>query len=347
MLTPFLSDADVSLYHGDALEVLRSLPSESVHCCVTSPPFYGLRDYGTGTWEGGLDPGCDHTPPKRRTRRLRQRRKARAVHDNNTNSGRSTSQAPRVPRLCGKCGAQRVDQQIGLEDTPEAWVAALVAVFREVRRVLRPDGTLWLEVGDSYASNPGSGYANGNLGGLSGRDSERYQETLKAGAATFRAPKRTGDLKPKDLIGAPWQLAFALRADGWYLRSDIVWARPNPMPESVTDRPTKPTATCFCWRSSPGISSTRKPSERHRLQLDTRTPTCIATNPSWSGNRLALRCSKRPCATRPMGKRCRPQRSVSVDHLHPAVPRSPLRHLPRSTGQTLHPGRHVGAGVLP
>ncbi len=190
MLTPYLSDPDCTIYVGDALDCLRELPDASVHMCATSPPFYGLRDYG-------------------------------------------------------------MEGQIGLEDSPDAWVARLVEVFREVRRVLHDDGTLFVEIGDSYVSNPGSGYASGNLGGLAGADSPQYQETLKAGASTFRAPRRTGDLKPKDLLGQPWLLAFALRADGWYLRSEIIWARPNPMPESVTDRPTKAHSTVFLLSKRP------------------------------------------------------------------------------------------------
>lgn len=160
----------LTILHGDALTQLKTLESESVQTCVTSPPYWGLRDYG-------------------------------------------------------------VDGQIGLESTPEAYVAALVDVFREVRRVLRKDGTLWLNLGDSYA-HEGKGTNNGrdksSLAGLATQD----QFPLKQS----HWPK---GCKRKDLVGIPWMVAFALRADGWYLRSDIIWAKPNPMPESVTDRPTK------------------------------------------------------------------------------------------------------------
>jgi DNA modification methylase len=131
---------NVDILVGDCRQILAQMPDQSVHTCVTSPPYFGLRDYG-------------------------------------------------------------VDGQIGLEQTPEAYVAEMVAVFREVRRVLRDDGTLWLNLGDSYAG--------------------------------------AGGLKKKDLIGIPWRVAFALQADGWYLRQDIIWHKPNPMPESVRDRCTK------------------------------------------------------------------------------------------------------------
>ena len=153
---------------GDALASLRTLPDASVQCCVTSPPYWGLRDYGA---EG----------------------------------------------------------QIGQESTPEEYVARLVEVFREVRRVLRDDGVLWLNLGDSYA---------GQSGGGQGATSQRAGRTNVA--AQIRPTTRRGErLKPKDLVGIPWMVAFALRADGWYLRSEVIWSKPNPMPENVTDRPTR------------------------------------------------------------------------------------------------------------
>jgi len=130
--------------------------------------------------------------------------------------------------ICGKCGAIRIDQQIGLEPTPEAFVAKMVEVFREVRRVLRKDGVLFLNLGDSYA--------------MSTKGSSGKGEKQKTNAGTIlldRCWKIPTGLKPKDLVGIPWMVAFALRADGWWLRQEIIWAKPNPMPESVTDRCTK------------------------------------------------------------------------------------------------------------
>lgn len=161
----------VDLKYGvDVIEGLRQIPDESVHCVVTSPPYWGLRDYG-------------------------------------------------------------VDGQIGLERTPEEFIQKLVEVFREVRRVLRSDGTAWVNMGDGYAS-AGNG-PQGDKG-----QCKRPKNTKKAEYEQRRSTITAG-FKPKDLIGQPWMLAFALRADGWYLRSDIIWSKPNPMPESVTDRPTK------------------------------------------------------------------------------------------------------------
>jgi DNA modification methylase len=148
---------------GDCLEVLKTFPDESINCCITSPPYYGLRDYG-------------------------------------------------------------VEGQIGHEKTPEEYVNKVLEVFREVRRVLRKDGTLWLNLGDSYV---GSGVHSGGKSCNKGN----------TGSTNSYVPPKPG--KSKDLLGIPWMVAFALRADGWFLRSDIIWHKPNCMPESVTDRPTK------------------------------------------------------------------------------------------------------------
>jgi DNA modification methylase len=181
----------IKLLHGDCREVMRTWLEASVHCCVTSPPYFGLRDYG--------------------------------------HAG-----------------------QIGLEPTPAKYVEQMVAVFREVRRVLRDDGLLWLNLGDSYAGSWGAQsrggppsssstlQGNGHIGGgpkisaLSSVQAEAAPKTTRTGSLD-----KTPGLKPKDLIGIPWRVAFALQADGWYLRQDIIWSKPNPMPESVRDRCTK------------------------------------------------------------------------------------------------------------
>lgn len=168
---------------GDCIEQMRTLPDQYVHTCVTSPPYFGLRDYG---------------------------------HEG----------------------------QIGLEGTPDAFVAKLVDVFREVRRVLRDDGTLWLNLSDSYAGTGKSG----------GGDQGKRWETAGAAIVGPRGGKwrpAPDGLKHKDLIGIPWRVAFALQADGWYLRQDIIWSKPNPMPESVTDRNTKSHEYMFLLSKQP------------------------------------------------------------------------------------------------
>ena len=168
----------VEVLQGNCMDVLGMLPERAFQTCVTSPPYFGLRDYGA---EG----------------------------------------------------------QIGREETPEAFVEALVEVFRGVWRVLRDDGTLWLNLGDSYAND-------GKWGGSSGG---KHAKALHGDTGIGRRKTRTG-LKPKDLIGIPWRVAFALQADGWWLRSAIVWEKPNQMPESVTDRPTSAYEMVFLMSKS-------------------------------------------------------------------------------------------------
>lgn len=210
----------VEIIQGDCLEVLPTLPAGSVHCCVTSPPYWGLRDYGTASWEGG-DEQCDHF------------KLAGGIGSQNLGKSASAS-AANVERssvsfreLCGKCGAVRVDQQIGLERTPDEYVAKMVKVFSAVRGTLRDDGTVWLNLGDTYNHDS-------KWGGSSSNKNE-----LQQGYARKNGRDRNSGCKPKDLVGIPWRVAFALQADGWYLRQDIIWHKPNPMPESVTDRCTK------------------------------------------------------------------------------------------------------------
>ena len=154
----------ISLYIGDSRNLLEYIEPETIQTVVTSPPYWGLRDYGT-------------------------------------------------------------DKQIGLEKTPEEYINNLVMLFRDIRIALHDTGTVWLNLGDSYSSGGRTSTTNDSLRG----------NTL---VNTTRTPV-TDNLKPKDLVGIPWRVAFALQADGWYLRSDIIWSKPNPMPESVTDRPTK------------------------------------------------------------------------------------------------------------
>lgn len=185
----------VHLIQGDVIDALQKIDDCMIQCAVTSPPYWGLRDYG-------------------------------------------------------------VDGQIGLEPTPEEYVEKMVEVFREVRRVLRDDGTLWLNLGDCYAA--------GNRGGDTGRSglqgsTESQDESKKGRAASFRRDRRPREdnphksvlgLRPKNLIGIPWRAALALQADGWWLRSDIVWAKPNPIPESVKDRPTRAHEYIFLFTKS-------------------------------------------------------------------------------------------------
>jgi DNA modification methylase len=221
-----------AIYNEDCLLGLRRLPEDTVQCCVTSPPYFNLRDYGTATWEGG-DTACDHKPAVQ----------PRAERGRNGLTGGLeylSSQEPSFKSVCAKCDAHRIDAQIGLEESPDAYVAKLVAVFREVKRVLRSDGVLWLNLGDSYTGSA-------NAGGEASRTCHGAPNAKDRSLPT----KRGHGLKPKDLIGIPWRVAFALQADGWYLRQDLIWHKPNPMPESVRDRCTKAHEYLFLLSKSP------------------------------------------------------------------------------------------------
>jgi len=204
---------------GDVRETLKTVGDGSVQCVVTSPPYWGLRDYGTASWDDG-DPACDHLPPDE------------APNSHKMTSGQKTSHAGRFAGPhCFKCGARRVDSQIGLEQTPDEYVAEMVAVFREIRRVLADDGVLWLNLGDSYATGTQASRQQSTNPGVGANCPEAQNSVVRVGTPD--------GLKTKDLVGIPWRVAFALQADGWWLRQDIIWHKPNPMPESVTDRCTK------------------------------------------------------------------------------------------------------------
>src|SRR5271166_3589399 len=227
---------------GDCMDVLPTLPAQSVQCCVTSPPYWGLRDYGTAEWEGG-EAACEH---KEKNCRNDPDRDTRHTDGRNplTQSDCALPAFKQFRSICGKCGARRIDSQLGLESTPEDYLAKMVAVFRELWRVLRDDGTLWVNMGDSYAQACGQMRGEHEtkekaIARLSKRGGPRTHHGGWEVTASRSANTAVSGLKPKDLCMMPARLAMALQADGWYLRSDIIWHKPNPMPESVTDRPTK------------------------------------------------------------------------------------------------------------
>lgn len=224
----------VTILHGDVIEQLRTLSDESIQCCVTSPPYYGLRDYGTAQWIGG-DPTCEHGV--RRWDVPKQTQGAQSGH---------ASKADQLSRRECVCGAKRVDRQIGMEDTPDLYVATMAEVFREVRRVLRPDGTLWLNLGDSFCSTDKWGGGGGNVG----RQTVAPDGTVPSWAVRQKRPHVTG-IKPKDLYLIPARVAMALQADGWYLRAACPWIKRNAMPESVKDRPATTIETIFLLTKSP------------------------------------------------------------------------------------------------
>jgi DNA modification methylase len=236
----------------DVLEGLKSLPDQSVQCVVTSPPYWGLRNYKTGTWEGG-DPNCDHLKPpdtvshKTSTLRLPKKRL-----EAKTNVGHAHQS---YQNECKKCGAKRIDKQIGLEKTPDEYVENLVKIFNEVWRVLRDDGVVWLNLGDTFSSYKDQSVRHQTVAGHS-------RDEPAMGLASNRNGKVLAScgLKHKELVGIPWRVGFALQRAGWYLRSDIIWAKSisfcstyvgSCMPESCKDRPTRSHEYVFLLTKQP------------------------------------------------------------------------------------------------
>lgn len=217
---------------GDARHVLRSEPAESVHVCITSPPYYGLRHYDAPASVWGEWRECNHRWEKRRRRGISGGTRSPLRRA----KGRDNFQI--VPRfddaVCIECGAWL--GQLGLEQTPEEYVEHLVEVFDEVRRVLRKDGVLWLNLGDCYW---GSGKEGGERSDTNSKQKTSGGGTLNVVSQDDQPPSRSKHytFKAKDLVGVPWMVALALRDRGWYLRSTCIWHKPNKMPESVKDRP--------------------------------------------------------------------------------------------------------------
>jgi len=237
MIEPYYRDNAVELFQGDAIGVLKQMEPESVQCCVCSPPYWNLRSYsGEQARIWGGDAQCEHSW-------------ADNEHQDTRGLAGSTlaGTPPGIERrqnysegFCRLCGAWRGG--LGLEPTPELYVEHIVAVFREVKRVLRADGTLWLSMGDSYWGGKGkSGYELPHEAEERRGKGETFQTSHNVPGYMDMRPSdgKHPILKPKDLCGIPWRIAFALQADGWYLRQDIIWSKSNPMPESVTDRCTK------------------------------------------------------------------------------------------------------------
>ena len=340
----------VDLRHGEVREVLASMPDESVQTVVTSPPYWGLRDYsrcecatvaprrehhnlqnvprgghdpmqiepgefaqsqpepdpscpkchGTGkddslnvVWGGEED--CAHRWGEEviKHRGIGGPQVPQTKWD--TDVGLVTAQRDTVSQFCFLCHAWR--GQLGLEPTPELYVQHVVEVFRDVRRVLRDDGTLWLNMGDCYASKPPGTKAIGAEGWKSsglhdGRISERYAATLDS-SVSQRRNTVVGGLKPKDLVGMPWRVAFALQADGWWLRRDIIWAKPNPMPESTRDRPTTAHEYVFLLAKSKDYyydnEAVREPPSRSTIERWHGEPYTPVQNPGYSGRGSARR----------------------------------------------------------
>jgi DNA modification methylase len=237
-----MSELSYTLLRGHVLDRLRELPADSVQCCVTSPPYYGLRAYPIEPQVWGGDPLCDHSWDEQ-TYRLERHGDSGSNHglpDASSGAHEATRIGPQQSATCTRCGAWR--GHLGSESSIGAFIAHLVEVFREVKRVLRPDGTLWINVGDSY-------HAGTSASRIAHHDPEKNHNYWNNTAIDRRVT--APECKPKDMLLVPFRLAIALQEDGWYVRSDICWAKPNPMPGSQTDRPTSAHEYIFLLSKQP------------------------------------------------------------------------------------------------
>ena len=208
----------ISFLQGDVFDNIKKLDDNSIDCVVTSPPYWGLRDYGTASYEGG-DPNCQHTITD-------------GIVDNKNNKLIERPDRASDKKNCVKCGAKRIDRQLGLEPTYQEHIQNIVELFRAMKPKLKDSATVWLNYGDSYAAT---------VNGTKVKDMKKNGYGIKGDDRAFvDKPFSTiqGSLKPKDLVMIPNRIAIALQDDGWWIRSEIIWHKPNPMPESTKDRPT-------------------------------------------------------------------------------------------------------------
>lgn len=212
------------ILQGDALEQLKTLPDESIDMCITSPPYWGLRDYGTATWEGG-DGNCDHETARSKGTDL--------PGSKQESSGGSR---PNMQQCCIKCGADRVDNQLGLEPDFRKFITNLCDIFDEVKRVLKPEGSCWVNLGDTYATSPTGKHTemkdrDGAFGRLYARNTRGGQDEKPT-----QDMKDFGNVKMKSLVQIPSRFAIEMVDRGWILRNEIIWHKPSVMPQSATDR---------------------------------------------------------------------------------------------------------------
>ena len=323
-----------AILQGHVLEVLPTLPDESVHCVVTSPPYWGLRTYGTPPQVWGGRPGCIHewetaTIPSGNGQ-VTHPMVAKTLNE------ASATRSPRLSTSCRQCGAWK--GELGLEPTPDLYVDHLADVFDAVHRVLRSDGTLWLNLGDTSLHHPA-----GLTGAKRWKSSTLVVRDHTGAEQAGSIDKRTPGLKEKDLVGIPWKVAFELQRRGWYLREDCIWAKKNPMPEPVRDRPTRSHEYVFLFSKSRRVLLRRRGGEGTAPgELATTAP----PSPPESEGQPAVpfqapegRLPPIPDARehRPNG----PQPAFGLADRHAAVPWGSFRNLPRSTARGVHSGWDV------
>lgn len=218
MINVYYENNDSKIYNGNCLEVLKQLPDESIDCVVTSPPYWGLRDYGTAKWEGG-DENCDHIDDSVIGGQ------GTASKKQHTNHG---TQSIQYKDICAKCGAKRIDEQLGLESSFEKYISNLCDIFDEVKRVLKKDGTCWVNLGDTYNSSGSSG----KMGRFQGKYLKNNLDAMKS----YTVKKNTSNITEKSLCNIPSRFSIEMQNRGWILRNKIIWHKPSCMPSSIKDR---------------------------------------------------------------------------------------------------------------
>lgn len=241
MLTPIFQTPLIDLYNGDCLAILKQLPDESVDCCITSPPYYLLRDYNTATWQGG-DPDCDHVINPGATK---------TFGNPEFNENRPSREATKTPGYyakdtCPHCGAKRVDYQVGLEPTVSEYISKLQTIFVEVQRVLKPTGTCWVNLGDSFGGS-GKGRSKDGTPASMGK----IQQGNRGSADGLLTSIKDVSIRPKSLCLVPQRFAIACAESGWIIRNEVIWLKSAPMPSSKKDAMTVAHETIWFMTKEP------------------------------------------------------------------------------------------------
>jgi DNA modification methylase len=234
-MTPYFQTPQLTLYNSDCLEGLKQLPDNSIDCCVTSPPYYALRDYGTATWLNG-DPNCDHVANPNATKRF---------GNPEFNENRPSREATKTPGyyadICPKCGAEKVDYQVGIEPTVKDYILKLQTIFEEVYRVLKPSGTCWVNLGDSF----------GGSGKGATKQQQGQKETYIPNPNDAHTKIKDFSIRPKSLCLIPQRFAIAAQESGWIIRNEVIWSKAAPMPTSKKDAMTVAHETIWFMTKSP------------------------------------------------------------------------------------------------
>lgn len=253
-ILPIFQTTQIDLYNGDCLSILRQLPSDSVDCCITSPPYFNLRDYSTATWEGG-DRDCDHVANPKATKKF-----GNPEFNENRPSREETKTHGYYADICPKCGSVKVDHQVGIEATVGEYIDKLQTIFLEVQRVLKPTGTCWVNLGDSF-SGSGKGATN---------KTTNQKEVYVPSTADAHLQNRDKSVRAKSLYLVPQRAAIAFQESGWIIRNEVIWSKRSPMPTSKKDAMTVAHETIWFMTKSPkyyyDYEAVRQPSKTDENQ---------------------------------------------------------------------------------